>query len=268
MKYFIKIAVINLTSLSSVTFKLTQKSYPPAIINFRDQIPKRHIRHFRLLVQIHNQILQTSFEIGVHPLILNIPPNRAELSPLQNNRVEKGEGEQEPLELVRLRALFISRVLEVAVGSRQIGLEPARRLVGQFNSRLQNRHWEPICRHRSQPEPVIRVRVGLHLQLLDPLQLREPRDGQVAVLQDHPAAVSPAGFDVFLGDVALALSEGQLRHPAALHFLLLCELVEVGHRVRARGQNENDRGHAGRVEEGVREVEFWGLWGGNYLGRL
>ncbi len=170
--------------------------------------------------------------------------------------MEKGQRKQEPLEIAGLGALIIGLILEVAVGSGQIGLEPSGRLVGELDAGLQDGHREPVGGHGSEPEPVVRVRVGLDLELLYPLELGEPGNGQVAVLQHDPAAVSPAGLDVLLGDVALALAERELGHPAALHLLLLGELVEVGHGVRAGREHENDGRHAGGVEEGVREVEL------------
>jgi len=91
--------------------------------------------------------------------------------------------------------------------------------------------------------------------LEDLLERLEPAGQQVAILEQHPVTLLRAPLEHRLRDGALALAERHVLHLGATHPALDRELEEVGGRVGAGREDEDDRHHRRRVLEDDVKVE-------------
>ena len=103
---------------------------------------------------------------------------------------------------------------ELGVGDRvgevraeQVGAQPLWRLVGHLDAVLEHRDGEVGRRRRREPQPEVGVRAVGREVLADLLERRHPRDGEVAVLEHHPAAALQRLGDQPLRDRPLPLAE-------------------------------------------------------------
>lgn len=138
------------------------------------------------------------------------------------------------MENLGLFYIFDSEVIIVERGksANHVLLEPTRRLLGDFDSVLQQTHWEGRRWHGRQPHAEILVTVVIlsAFVLSDTLKalLDYGQEGwtQVAVLQDDPHTFFDAHFHAFSADVLLALPQTHSLHTVA-HSLIIGKLVHL-----------------------------------------
>lgn len=121
--------------------------------------------------------------------------------------MEEGKREEEFLELVGFLARVVVGFSHLSVCSHQIGFESLWRLVGNFDTVLEDWDREFAAGHGGQPKSVVRMGVRVALSLLNSLQSCHPTHSQMAVLQTYPISISSPRLDHFFGDVSLPLSK-------------------------------------------------------------
>lgn len=92
----------------------------------------------------------------------------------------------------------------------------------------------------------------------DALQLGQPRDGQVAVLQADPLAIAGTLVNVLPGKAALALAE-RAHAVLAIHAVLAGKRQEHGGWIGTGAEHEDDGGGVGGVLEGAGQIETGGI---------
>lgn len=159
-------------------------------------------------MQVLHELLLRDVEIGVHPLVLDVPADGTVLSAFEDDRVEEGQSEDHFLVLVRLgEVFFIVLLAQVTERAEDTSLQTSRRFIGQLDSTLEDGHWEGWCGARSEPKTVLRVQLVSIGLLLDHFELAHPRSEQVTVLEADPVTSTGALFDEFLSDHVLSLTQ-------------------------------------------------------------
>ena len=134
-----------------------------------------------ILVEEHVNLAHADGKIRVIELVRNIPAQRAELTPLLHQRVEKAHTKQKFAEWLQETIVSISKettknkknathLFLLAsceerrvrngvkhVRARDVGFEALGRLIGQLNARLQHSYREMRRRVARQPQTEIRV---------------------------------------------------------------------------------------------------------------
>jgi hypothetical protein len=100
--------------------------------------------------------------------------------------------------------------------------------------------------------------LALWAQTLDDLlQLWQPRDSQVAVLQDDPHLLVLVLFDHLPRFLTLALAQGNRDHDNSLEIVL--ELLDALHRVVSRSEDQDHGGVGEGVLKYFRKTEYFVL---------
>ena len=197
------------------------------------------------LAQIGVEYLHADAEVGLVEVVGDIPADLVVLAALLHHGVEEGEHEDERRKgLVRARLLAERGRADLVEGVLQVELEAIGRLGDDLERTLQDADGKGGRRLRGQPEAKVRMRLGQLLQVL--LELLEPLDEQVAVLQHEPEAAAHRLLQVADGDLLLALAHRQQLHLGRAEVGALGELEQVGGRIRARTEYE-DNGRHGRA---------------------
>mmetsp|Transcript_175347 Transcript_175347/g.562466 ORF Transcript_175347/g.562466 Transcript_175347/m.562466 type:complete len:460 (+) Transcript_175347:949-2328(+) len=180
-----------------------------SIVDLGDDVSQRGPRDLRLSHEVHPDLLTGHLEVGVHPLVGDVPPDGAELPPLEDDGVEEGQAEEQVLVLEGLRGAGLEDVLaDVLERSAQVRSETLGRLVGDLDAVLQDGHREEGRRHTREPQPVLFADLFRILRLLDLLEFTHPTGRQVTILQAHPVTGIPAQLDQGFGLGSLTLAEG------------------------------------------------------------
>eukprot|EP00962_Isochrysis_galbana_P015842 scaffold4536_cov113-Isochrysis_galbana.AAC.8 len=138
-----------------------------AVDDVGDDGVERLERCLRLLIDHQPKVLLRKDQIGGHPLVGDVPADRAVLAPLLDHRIEENEAEEELFERPRLGARLKLGHIHVDVGA--------------YGDREFGRG------HRGEPQPEVLVdRLVFAQALHHPIKPRQPRDGEVAVLQADP----------------------------------------------------------------------------------
>lgn len=166
----------------------------------------------------------------------------AEFLSLLDNRVEQRQREAQFLIIVRLGAIPKLTVIKLIISVFQIRFYTSRGLDGHFHRILQRRYREDWRRHAREPQSEIFVGCVKVEFLTDRLQAFHPRGGQMAILQQNPAAVPRRPGSLLDHSFrALALAFTQRNRIDRLDTNLICERVEITLRIRTSGQHENLR---------------------------
>mmetsp|Transcript_66951 Transcript_66951/g.173574 ORF Transcript_66951/g.173574 Transcript_66951/m.173574 type:complete len:333 (+) Transcript_66951:1144-2142(+) len=205
-----------------------------AIVHLGDDVLQRCPGDLGLSDEVHAHLLAGHLEVGVHPLVGDVPTDGAELAALQDHRVEEGEAKEQFFVLSGLlRAGLVDVLADVLEGTAEVGAQALRRLVRDLDAVLEDWHGEQGRGHAREPEAVLLVDLLRILRLLDLLKLAHPAGRQVAILQAHPVACVPAQLDEGLCLGALALAQGDEVQALAVP-LLGGQLQQVLRGVRAR----------------------------------
>mmetsp|Transcript_13600 Transcript_13600/g.34405 ORF Transcript_13600/g.34405 Transcript_13600/m.34405 type:complete len:273 (-) Transcript_13600:2791-3609(-) len=208
--------------------------HPAAIVHLGDDVLQRCPGDLGLSDEVHAHLLAGHLEVGVHPLVGDVPTDGAELAALQDHRVEEGEAKEQFFVLSGLlRAGLVDVLADVLEGTAEVGAQALRRLVRDLDAVLEDWHGEQGRGHAREPEAVLLVDLLRILRLLDLLKLAHPAGRQVAILQAHPVACVPAQLDEGLCLGALALAQGDEVQALAVP-LLGGQLQQVLRGVRAR----------------------------------
>mmetsp|Transcript_48022 Transcript_48022/g.138290 ORF Transcript_48022/g.138290 Transcript_48022/m.138290 type:complete len:430 (+) Transcript_48022:589-1878(+) len=168
--------------------------------------------------------------------------------------MEEAEPEHEAHVGLRHGAVLEHPVVASRHGGEHIGAKAPRRLVDDLHAVLQDERREMQRRHRRQPKAEVVVHaVGGEL-LADALEVRQPRDAEVAVAEEHPTARLDGLLDGLRGSRPLALAEGDALQPLA-HTAGLGEGDHLADGVAAGRQDEYQWRQLRGVLEGGRDVE-------------
>mmetsp|Transcript_10302 Transcript_10302/g.22116 ORF Transcript_10302/g.22116 Transcript_10302/m.22116 type:complete len:1096 (-) Transcript_10302:3570-6857(-) len=183
-----------------------------------------------------------------------------ELLALQQGCMEVAEGEDDGAELSLLGAALKHLLVEQVVRTAQVGLEALWWLVGELDAVLQQGDGQPLLQGRrglrTQEQPEVCVcALGQLVHLL--LQVaRRPLNGQVDVLEQHPAAVLVCVVEVVHGDGLLALAQGHRRVLASIssEAQLAAQGLHAASHIHT-GRQEHEDGHTRRsILEGALQV--------------
>ena len=156
-----------------------------AIITLASHIQQRFVLHLVVLIQKDLQLLHGYTQVGLVELVRYIPADGAEFASLLDNSVEEAKAEDH---LLQSRLVFAGRK-EVGirngvhiVGAEHIEAKTFGRLVGHFDSVLENGHREEVRRVAGKPKSkvgmcLLGVELFAHL-----FQRGHPRCGQMAIL--------------------------------------------------------------------------------------
>ena len=219
---------------------------PSSVVDLSAQDADHLVGDLLVVVNHHLDLALAHVEVAVGEVVPDVPTQRAKLAPVLDHGVEEADGEQQPLVARRVLALVHVLIRDSGVRSDQVGFQTLRGLERHLDAVLQDRDRERGRRHGGEPEPEVRVH-GLGVdRLADDVELGHPRLRQVAVLQTHPHALLHGPLDHRLRLGPLALAQRHLVEPLQ-HLLLLAQFEEVRHRIRTRGQHEDER----RVHPGL-----------------
>eukprot|EP00965_Chrysotila_dentata_P142527 4711458-Pleurochrysis_carterae.AAC.2 len=207
--------------------------HAPAVIHLGGERRDHFVRRLLVLINQHLRLLQAHIPVALGKLVRDVPAERAKLAALANHSVEEQQPEHD---------------LAPDVGFRS-GLEALGRHGSDGGA--QDAHRELWRGHRCEPEAIRRVRL-LRVNVLHFLfERRKPRDEEVAVHQQNPAALIFALLDHALGLWALPLPKRDEVEPVG-HVALLGVGEQPLDRVGARRENEDERHrHVGVGEGGV-----------------
>ena len=213
---------------------------PPAVLDRRDHVRHGGPRGRLELLDVHLagvvlEKLDTRGEIGGVELVLDVPPDGAELATLLNHGVEVAHDVQQLAPLVEGHR--VDHVLaDPVVGVPETGAHADGRLVGELDGHLEEADGELRVGLGGDPQPEVVVkllRLGeVHLDLGHVVQ------AEVGVLQNHPLALLDSRLDELPCDDLLPLAHG---HAGELELLLLGELLDELRGVRAGRQEADDR---------------------------
>jgi len=168
--------------------------------------------------------------------------------------VEVSEGEQQLLVFLRLCAALVVLWGYFVEGTLQVSFETLRRLVGDFDTALEDGNWEVLAGHRCQPKAILGVHSSFILPLLDLFELWHPTLRQVTVLEANPVTSSVATFNKLFGNSTLTLAERDYLK-ALVHALRFSESQKIGDGIGSRGEHENDRGRVLRIIVSAKKIE-------------
>lgn len=164
--------------------------------------------------------------------------------------MEERQSEQETFPHRRFGTVLELLDIEGQVGSEQIVLKSFRRFVSQFDSLLEDGHWEDLGRGGGEPHPEV-LGTGFGDAFEETFQLRHERGCQVAVLQEDPLALLDTFLNSLDGEFSLALSEGS-DNQLGVHAHLGGEGLDLHSRVGPGRQDENQRAEvAGIIERSL-----------------
>mmetsp|Transcript_9632 Transcript_9632/g.23342 ORF Transcript_9632/g.23342 Transcript_9632/m.23342 type:complete len:350 (+) Transcript_9632:923-1972(+) len=215
-------------------------------------------RHLGRVVQKVGRDDDAHLQVALVERVAAVPADGPKLAPFAHDRVEEAEREDDRLELGRLGRVLPDGIGEVEVRALQVGLEAARRLVGELDRFLQDGHRHDRLRHRGEEAAEERVRALLErLELL--LELGQPGRHELDVLEHRPAAVGVHLVQRLLGDRLLPLPQRDRDQLAAIfvhHWVhRLAERAHLRRRVDARREQEEDGHRRARVLERDGQVE-------------
>eukprot|EP00968_Pinguiococcus_pyrenoidosus_P027389 scaffold7375_cov268-Pinguiococcus_pyrenoidosus.AAC.39 len=193
---------------------------------------------FAKLSQEDGELLLADAQVRPGEDVLVVPSQGPKSLALGAGRVEEAEAEEELLELRLPLGLHGVHVVLVHRGVRvqQIRSQALRRFVRHLHAVLQDEGWEVRTGLGREPQSEVGIdELGAQL-FADLLQRGKPRHAEMAVLQDHP----------------IALTDG-LHLPC--HVQLFRQLVQLRHRVCARREHEDERSDAVGVFVAGVEIE-------------
>mmetsp|Transcript_372 Transcript_372/g.699 ORF Transcript_372/g.699 Transcript_372/m.699 type:complete len:251 (-) Transcript_372:1384-2136(-) len=163
-----------------------------------------------VLVNENQELSGADSEVGLVELVLDVPAEGAEEPSLLDEGVEEAEAEEhlpeDPGLGARLEPLLVGDGVS-AEGLHQVRLQAHGGLVGHLDAVLQDRDGEHGRGVGGQPQAEVAVGLLLGQVLTDLLQVAEPGDCEVAVLEDNPVAQLDSLLDHLLCLGTLALSE-------------------------------------------------------------
>merc|ERR1719238_288747 len=247
-----------------------------AIVRLGDHVLQCCPRDLLEFVEELAELLPGNIVVGLRESVRDIPANCTKLPPVEDERMEEAEPEEELLEFFRPRAALEPVFLEAEVSADQGAAQTLRRFDRELDADLQSRDRERRRGHSSKPKAeegmhffricswCRRVGDGARQVLYHGLERRQPARRQMAVLQEHPL---PDQFAFFhrsdrLRPLALAKADRlDLRdHVAPVGMLdRLREFEDVVHRIRATREHKDDRDVHSRVCERLRKVEWRNL---------
>ena len=186
--------------------------------------------------------LDTRGEIGGVELVLDVPPDGAELATLLHHGVEVAHDVQQLAPLVEGHR--VDHVLaDPVVGVPETGAHADGRLVGELDGHLEEADGELRVGLGGDPQPKVVVNVRLlrslgHVRL----NLGHVVQAEVGVLEQHPVPFPRSRGHQLPGDDLLPLAHG---HAVHLDLLPFRELLDELRRVRT-GRQEADDGHVRR----------------------
>eukprot|EP00982_Pelagococcus_subviridis_P013196 31229-Pelagococcus_subviridis.AAC.8 len=187
-----------------------------AVVGLGDEILQRVPRRVLVRVEVRLQDVVGDGKVRVVEVVRDVDAQRSKLSSLEHDGVEVRQREEE----LRVLVLRLARVEGLLRDARLTALE--------------NREREVRRRVGRQPQPEVLVRLLLVERLDDLLQVREPRQHEVAVREEHPVPFDRRRRDELRRHRGLALTERDAEKLFA-EPLGLRELLQVGRRVDAGG---------------------------------
>mmetsp|Transcript_110735 Transcript_110735/g.352712 ORF Transcript_110735/g.352712 Transcript_110735/m.352712 type:complete len:391 (-) Transcript_110735:12038-13210(-) len=173
--------------------------------------------------------------VGIRELVLLGPAHRVETQALQDDGVEERQQEMKSAPLDRHPVRLIARQ-HLREGPLQGGLNATGRLEDVHTRQANQIRRDPGVELHGQEEPEVLVRIHA-VQLL--LQLREPLDGQVHILEQHPSARFRTRGDGLVGEGETLLRTHGNRGEAFARGL--GQLGDLSAGVVARNADHHDR---------------------------
>jgi len=178
------------------------------VVNLAGDVDKSLPWDLILLIEEELEHGVGSLQIRVIELILGVPSKRTELSSLLHNSMHERKSKQHLLPDLRLLATVDEGVVEIDVGSLQVGLETSRRLGGELNTILEHTSGEEGSGHGGEEEAEVgadsirQCQIQHHL-----LHIRHESLGQMAILKHHPKSFLGGVLDKTQGSFSLTLSK-------------------------------------------------------------
>mmetsp|Transcript_28948 Transcript_28948/g.91294 ORF Transcript_28948/g.91294 Transcript_28948/m.91294 type:complete len:220 (-) Transcript_28948:198-857(-) len=162
----------------------------------------------RVLVQVHGQDVLAYIEVGIVEVIRNVPTEHLELPPLEEDRMEPTEREEQLPVIVHLADTVVALVRRVHQEPHDVRLQPPRRLRRHLDTVLEELNRELWRRGGRQEHAEFLVRAILKHLFDHLLQARKPVDAEVTVCQQNPESLGGAVLQHLRCLGLLALPEG------------------------------------------------------------
>mmetsp|Transcript_25191 Transcript_25191/g.84666 ORF Transcript_25191/g.84666 Transcript_25191/m.84666 type:complete len:256 (-) Transcript_25191:12061-12828(-) len=158
----------------------------------------------KCLFQVQRKQFPRNLKVTLVEVVADVPADLAVLPALLHHRVQPRQHEQARGK-GGMRALVVDGLVHLGVRRPHVQLQAVGRLRHHFQRPLQDAQREAVRGLGREPEA--KVLVGRLHQFEPLLQLLQPRDEQMAVLQQDPVALGRALLDELLCLWALALAQ-------------------------------------------------------------